>query len=117
MARESGPTDRTIGELILIAAGVEKGGVGGEVTEEEAERQLRRVGVAVSHDGGYVYVAHKHAELEKVFRGTQWEKNWRDSFERVPGAQRSQKAKFASGRSVPCIALPLPSLFGDEAAA
>jgi hypothetical protein len=117
MARETGPADRTIGELILTAARVEKGGLGCEVSEEEAAHQLRRMGVLVSEDGGHVNIAHKSAQLEQVFKGTQWEKNWRDSFERVPGAQRNQKAKFASGKLQPCIAIPLPPLFGGEAVA
>jgi putative DNA primase/helicase len=114
MARAEGPTDRTIGELIQIVAGREDPE---HVNPHEADRQLRRIGVAVSQDGGHVYIAHKNGELEKVFKGTQWEKNWRDSFERVPGAQRNLDGVFASGRPQKCIAIPLPSLFGSEAVA
>jgi hypothetical protein len=115
LARPAGTVERTVGELIQLAAVAKTDP--DNVSQDEANQQLMRIGIAVSQDGGYLHVAHKHAELEKVFRGTQWEKNWRDSFERVPGAQRGQRAKFASGRMQPCIAIPLPALFGDEAAA
>jgi putative DNA primase/helicase len=114
MARAEGPADRTIGELIQVVAGKDDPD---HVSPHEAERQLRRVGVALSQDGGFVFVAHKSAELEKVFKGTQWEKNWRDSFDRVPGAERNQQAVFAAGKPQKCIKIPLPSLFGSEDAA
>lgn len=115
MARPEGPLDRTIGELIQISATDRDDDEGVKV--REARKQLKRVGVVVSDDGGFVYIAHKNAELEKVFRGTQWEKNWRDSLNRISGAERNASAVFASGRAQHCISIPLPALFNSEAAA
>ena len=111
MARPDGTLDRSIGELVQgVAADREDEGVG----PREAHRQLKRVGIVISKDGGLVFVAHKNAELEKVFRDTQWAKNWRDSLNRIPGAERNAHATFASGRLQGCISIPLPGLFNSE---
>ena len=112
MARPAGGVERTIGELIQIAS-VGKVDADG-ISEGEAEQQLMRVGIAVSGDGGFVSVAQRNAELEKVFRGTQWERNWHDSLERLAGADRNKRAVFASGRPQTSIRIPLPSLFTAE---
>ena len=63
------------GELIQIAALGKQDNDG--VDEGEAGRRLMRLGIAVSEDKGSV--VGRSLELEKVFRGTQWEKNWHDS--------------------------------------
>jgi hypothetical protein len=86
MSRPGGTVERTVGELIQVAVVAKSDH--DNVSQDEASQQLTRIGIAVSQDGGYLYVAHKHAELEEVFRDTQWAKNWRDSLERVPEAQR-----------------------------
>jgi len=115
MARPSGAVERTIGELIQIGAVGKTDGDG--ITEGEAEQQLMRVGIAISDDHGFVFVAQRNAELEKVFRGTQWERNWHDSLERLRGAARNIHATFASGRPQRSIRIPLPSLFTPDSEA
>jgi len=61
--------------------------------------ELRRDGIALDEHGADVYIAHKNGELKKAFKGTQWEKNWRDSFDRVQGTQCSLSEVFGSGRT------------------
>jgi len=112
LTRPAGALERTVGELIQIALGNKPDE---DVGMREAYEQLMRISIGVAKDGGHVFIAERSEELSKIFKGTQWERNWRDSFERLPQTARNIYRKFAGGRMQKSISIPLPALFSTEA--
>lgn len=66
---------------------------------------LKQLGIKI--DNGRAIIANKHAELERIYRGTRWAGNWSWSLARVPGATRVDRCSFGS-RSVKSRAVSIP---------
>lgn len=72
----------------------------------ERRLQLANWGVAFRDEGAagrWLVVAHQHQSLERIFRGTRWERGvWKASLERLPGATVGPSVRFAGyqGRGV-----------------
>ena len=66
---------------------------------------LVRFGIRVK--GDQVYVASKHTELSKIFRGTKWATNWNGSLSRIPGTKPTNTMAFG-GRDMKSRAISIP---------
>jgi putative DNA primase/helicase len=118
LVRPQGGAERSIAELLRIAAGETTDSQG--IDALEAHDHLGRTSVRLSDDGTYVYIARRSGKLEKVFRNTTWEKNWHYTFGRIKGAQREALIVFAGGRPQRAVGVPremiIPPRGKEEAA-
>lgn len=99
--------ERTIGELILIAA---EGGKGSEVVDREAAyARLNRIGIRVEQND--FYVSNTADWLQKTLRGTAWATNHSRVLVRLPGAENIKTKHFGPGvKNSRAIKLPISLL-------
>lgn len=82
--------ERTIGELLQIAAGSQ---LDAAVALDVAQNRLKRLGMKV--EGGYFFVSNNSAQIAKILFGTPWSVNHNRILERLDGARRTIPERFA----------------------
>jgi hypothetical protein len=93
------------------------------VQASRAGEALRRHGLAVvklrsgpTPGVEYLAIAHRHAQLQRIFRGTKWQDSvWRQSATRVPGALAQHKVRFQE-TTEGAVLIPIAAMLGDAAA-
>ena len=89
---EMGPRDRTIGELILIAARL-RSELG--VSSDMASNRLRRLGFRIIKDR--VYISSTADSIVSMLRDTPWVNNYNKILERLPGAEKEEPMTYFPG--------------------
>lgn len=100
--------ERTIGELIAIAAGKMHDHV---ILEDGAHNHLRRLGIKIE-DGGFV-IGASTTWLADTLRGTPWERSTHRILERLPGAAPKSATYFSPGIKKRGVHLPLDLLASE----
>lgn len=109
VATSSGQIERTIGELIGGAAGVENAA---PLDRDQCADTLSRFGIKLSPDRSKIIISNKHRALSNVLRETSWSSSWRLSLRRIPGAVQSEKpVRFSGGSVSRAVIIPLSSAF------
>jgi putative DNA primase/helicase len=100
-----GPGQRSVGELIEIAAEKRSDGIG----EVEAQDFLLRLGIRVERTAEHdvFIIANDHEGIRKMLVGTPWEGGWNRILRRVPGAQATETTVRFAGTRSRGVALPL----------
>jgi putative DNA primase/helicase len=106
----------TLGELVLRAAGLDKGDAEDWVPARRVVDMLGRHGLRVDTHVGVqgLYIATSNSMLQKaVLRDTTWSTNWKVQLERLPGAHYmgEHKIRFTAVTSR-AVWIPLTSLQG-----
>ena len=100
-------TDRTVAEMVAIAAGESGDDVAGF-----AQADLKRHGLKLE-DGG-LWISNTHHEIKKWLNDTPWSTQWGRSLKRLPGAKSSDKVTVAFGKydKTKAVWVPLSALEG-----
>jgi putative DNA primase/helicase len=104
-----GPQERTIGELVLLAAGV---GVDKVIDMGQANERLNRLGMKVA--GIYLVIGNSVDAINKYLAGTHWAKNYNKILMRLDGAIDCEPTRFASGLKIRAVKIPIDILFKKE---
>lgn len=102
-----GMAERTIGELIFIAFGMEDDA---DITKDKAEARLAQIGIAVkdTQDGGVVYFSTASGYIKRsVLRGTPWGANFHKVLSRIDGTMSKPSIRFSSGIVSRAIGIPI----------
>lgn len=94
----------TIGELIASVAGIKNSAI-----SEEAEQELRRIGILVREDEGMFIVANQSTQINQVFTDTPWaapDARMRQ-LKSLKGAKPEDPNYFCSGLRSRGVALPV----------
>ncbi len=84
-----------------------------ERSQSDEKAQLRDFGLLVR--GKHLFVANRHPELFLLFSDTKWQKDWKTSLLRVPGAEKDAPQWFGTmGRSQRCVRFSLSSLLSGR---
>lgn len=102
--------ERTIGELILIVMKKKEDAV---ILPEGADARLLRIGIRVilervpdtKVDDWFIYVSNSDKNLIRILDGTSWAKNHSKILIRLPGAEKVENMRFASGVKTRAIKL------------
>jgi putative DNA primase/helicase len=121
---EGGTWERTIGELIELAAYADD-----RITEGvdrvdnkkklSAAASLARIGIRISHssDQLYVEITSSHESFRKsVLKGTEWSgTRYRSILAAIPGAMPSEKNRyFCAGVNSPYVAVPINAVLKER---
>ena len=101
-----GKFERTIGELMRIAAGFEDDG---NVTNFSAKQKLARCGIRLSQDVTKIIISNKSDWINRVLSTTAWGKNYPHMLIRIDGATKTDSARFG-GTSARGVAIPMETL-------
>lgn len=93
---DTGRREDLVGDLIQICLN--------SSTHCAAGKALNLIGIAV-HTDGVDIASGNHAELAKVFRGTQWNKSWANALLRLTGSKRDI-GRQTDRRQFRCIRVP-----------
>lgn len=105
----SGIQERTIGELVRIAAGILADIV---FDPKQANDRLSRLGMKVQ--SVYLIIGNNQSVINGYLSGTHWAKNYNKILLRLDGATSMDKTTFASGVNSRATKIPLSTLFGSE---
>lgn len=105
----------TIGRMIEIAAGMDK-----DADMKGVERALASYGLLVDgrQERARVLIANQHAQLGKLFEGSQWHATggqtgvWRQAAMRIPGAEGGASNRRFSGVPSRYVSFPLAAVEG-----
>jgi putative DNA primase/helicase len=101
VATVKGPADRSVGELIEVAAEKRVD----HLTAADAHDHLLRLGIRVDRNGAHdredvFVVAGTHTGIERILAETPWSRGWGRILRRVPGAAATEGAvRFAGVQS------------------
>jgi len=105
--------ERTIGELINVAAGLVSELIKG-VYKREADQLLRRHGFIVNTKTSRVYISTSNASsVFRILKDTNWANNFGRILERLPEARPETSRTFTNGLKSRCVSVPLGSLVDD----
>ena len=94
---KSGPCDRTVGELVDIAA-ARPAPTEEVISEQVALDTLGRAGIKADAEG--VIISVSHAVIKRIFQDTDWSRSWGRTLLRLPGAWTSNNPiRFKGGRT------------------
>jgi putative DNA primase/helicase len=102
-----GNLDRSIGEVVLIAAGL-KTELG--VSRDTADARLRRLGLMIRDNR--LLVSNSSDAVLAIIRDTSWSNNYNKILERLPGAEKVEPRTYFPGLKSRGISIPL-SLLSD----
>lgn len=102
-------TERSVGELIAIASYNSRDN---EVTEDDAQAALNRIGIRVPERENVFWISNSHTGIAKLLDDTPWSGNWGKTFKRLPGAEAIQNpVRIGKGQPVQRVtAIPLSVL-------
>lgn len=94
--------ERTIGELMLNVMCKKVDEV---ILPDMADARLQRIGIKVKKervpdtetDDWYIYISNSDKNLLKILEGTNWAKNHNKILERLPGTEKVDNMRFATG--------------------
>lgn len=98
--------DRSIGELIIIAAGFKKDE---KTSENSAFDRLRREGILVK--GGNFIVSNTAPPIKEMLKGSGWDRNHATILVRLPGATKEKPQTFISGLNSRGVSIPISLIF------
>jgi len=101
-----GPQERTIGELVQLAAG---NSVDKALDMDQANERLMRLGMKVA--GYYLVIGNSVDAINKYLAGTHWAKNYNKILQRLDGAVDCEPTRFASGLKIRGTKIPMENLF------
>ena len=101
--------DRSIGELIAVAAG---GSADNTISVTVARDTLARLGIRVDDDE-QVHIANAHPAIADLLAHTPWAQNWHRILRRLDGATAGAPLRFAGAR-IRVTTIPLSTLFAAE---
>lgn len=104
----TGIQERSIGELVRIAAGVHSD----ILDREQAQARLGRISMKVVNK--YLVIGNSVDIINKYLVGTHWAKNYNKILIRLDGALDSEPTRFASGVKIRATKIPLDTLFQHE---
>lgn len=105
--------ERTIGELINVAAGLVSENMKG-VYRKESDQILRRNGFLVNTKTSRVYISTSNASsVFRILKDTNWANNFGRILERLPDARSESSRTFTNGLKSRCVSIPLGSLVDD----
>jgi putative DNA primase/helicase len=84
------PVERSIGELVQIAAGNQLDGL---VSPDNAQNRLKRLGMKA--DNNCLYISNNSNQVAKMLQNTPWAANHNRILERLEGAIRTESERFA----------------------
>jgi putative DNA primase/helicase len=99
-----GAVEIPLGDALVIACHLGEG----ECVDSEARRALGHYGIKINNDRTEVYIARKHAQLAKIFEGTNWQA-WDMTLKRLKDAQGGQPRDF-QGTMIRTITIPLKTI-------
>lgn len=82
--------ERTIGELVQIAAGNQ---LDASVSQDSAQNRLKRLGMKVEFS--HFFISNNSAQVAKMLQNTPWSVNHNRILERLDGAVRTAPERFA----------------------
>lgn len=105
--------DRTVGELIEIAAGKKQSSLGyPEIIEpEKAHERLKRFGMKIEAD--YLYISNTGDQIRSRLRETSWGKNHNKILQRIKGAEHTEAVRFGPGIVSRSVRLSLSEILGS----
>lgn len=108
---DAGVQERTLGELVRIAAGIfaDQSGI---IGVSQADDRLKRLGMRVQNM--CLVVGNSQDPIQKFLVNTAWSKNYNKILSRIEGAETVESARFATGIKVRAVKIPLNSLFLNE---
>ncbi len=77
-------TERSVGELIAIASYAVRDN---EVTEDDAQAALNRIGIRVPERDSVFWISNSHTGIAKLLDDTPWAGNWGRTLKRLQGAE------------------------------
>lgn len=104
----SGVQERSIGELVMTAAGLHSD----ILDDNQAQKRLNRIGVKVL-GMQYVCIANDHDAINKFLENTPWSSNYNKILARLEGAAAVDPTRFASGVKVRAVKIPYRSIFTE----
>lgn len=104
-----GVEERTIGELVRIAAGIIRDNI---FDPHHAQDRLNRIGIKTVKAS--VVIGNSVDAINKFLVGTHWAKNYNKILVRLDGAEDCEPTRFASGMKVRATKIPLVTLFANE---
>jgi putative DNA primase/helicase len=104
-----GVEERSIGELVRIAAGMIQDPL---FAKDQANDRLRRLGMKVA--GIHLIVGNSVVAINQYLSGTHWAKNYNKILQRLDGATDCDPTTFASGMKVRATRIPLTTLFAND---
>ena len=76
-------------------------------------RALGLYGMALTCERGWLLVADRHPQLDRLFAGTRWaEGGWRAALLGLPGAKKDRRR--IGGKVARCVAMPLASIWSPD---
>lgn len=97
-----GTKERTIGELVRIAA---KRAHDFAITHDMANERIRRLGIKVQDE--CLTISNSADPLKQILKHTPWSKNWNKILLRADGAYGVDSTRFGSGMMSRGVSLPL----------
>lgn len=111
----AGPVERSVGELVAVAARVETDSA---VDFEVAGEHLERMGIKVDRINRAVAISNNHNAIKRILADSPWSDSWARTLRRIEGATASEKTMRFRGASVSrAVIIPLAVLFGEQAEA
>lgn len=105
-----GFVERTVSELVFIAAGLHLDD-GGYVSKDMAEEHLQRSGFRVR--GDELYISNNSRQILKILERTPWAANHGKILGRVANSQVVPSFRFGPGISSRAVCIPLTNLIPD----
>lgn len=108
LSLSSGIEEKSFSEMIVGTWHLE---LEGEFATKAYIGHLERYGIRIEE--GSLYIAQRHPELFKVFRGTRWASGWSKSMARIKGAENNVNMRIG-GPTTKCTKIPLDEIFGTS---
>lgn len=96
--------ERTIGELVQMAAGLKLNDIGSDMSKAT----LNRIGIKV--EGDFIVIGNSVDGIKNILRDTQWAKNHNKILMRIKGARGFDSTRFAAGVHSRAVGVPLSLL-------
>lgn len=99
--------DRTVGELVEIAAGISSGEdwAGAMIPIHKAVERLKRFGIKI--DADFLVISNTAGPIKDVLSKTQWAHNHNKILLRIDGARDKDSTKFGPGIKSRAVLIPL----------
>ena len=108
VSSQGGNLDRTLGELVSNASGIN---VDSEVFVATAQEALLRYGIKLTDDRKGVIISNQHDAIAKILRDSPWPNNWGKIIKRIPGATPTSKTEyFGMGAISRGVMVPITAL-------
>jgi putative DNA primase/helicase len=105
----TGRYERTVGELIMIAADEL---IDGSISERDARTNIARLGFKVykeAYNDWTLLVSNKSVWISKTLANTAWPNNHHTILQRIKGAQKGDSTQFSPGVRQRCTIIPFSS--------